>query len=133
MRTNTLVVLIAIAIVGVSSTAMAHGVGGGGGKGGPGRGHFGHSPFGHRFLNNRFVNNRFFNNRLFFMGWGGGWGGGWPYDSGGYTNTTVAVFPQAIPQVAGTGSIGPCHWNDDTFNVPSSFGGTRPVQVVSCR
>jgi hypothetical protein len=128
MRTNTLVVLIAIAVVGVSSTAMAHGVGGGG-KGGPGRGHFSHSHFSHRFLNNRFVNNR-----LFFNGWGwGDWG--WPYDSGGYSNTTVAVFPQAIPQVAGTGAIGsePCRWNNDTFNVPSSGGGARPVQVVSCR
>jgi hypothetical protein len=126
MRTNTLVVLIAIAIVGVDSTAMAHGVGGGG-KGGPGHGHFGHSQFSHRFLNNRFVNNR-----LLFNGWGWGLGWGWPYDSGGYNNTTVAVFPQAVPQVVGAGSLGPCRWNDDTFNVPSSLGGTRPVQVVSC-
>jgi hypothetical protein len=55
MRTNTLVVLIAIATLGVSSAAMARGSGGGGGgKGWPGGGHFGHNQFDHRFLRNRF-------------------------------------------------------------------------------
>jgi hypothetical protein len=63
-----------------------------------------------------------------------------PYDnSGSGSNTTVVVFPQAIPQAANvTGSVTgpvdpPCKWNQQEFTVPSSAGGTRPVQVVSCR
>jgi hypothetical protein len=53
----------------------------------------------------------------------------------GYSNTTI-VFPQAIPQAVnaiGAIAAGPCHWNEDTFTVPSSAGGNRPVQVVTCR
>jgi len=125
MRTNTLVLLIAAAIVGGSSIAMAHGVGGGGGKGGSGMSH-GH--FGHHFFRNHFLRNQ-----ALLGSWGWGWG--WPYSDTGYSNTTV-VFPQATPQAANvTGSIAttPCHWNADTFSVPSSAGGTRPVQVVTCR
>jgi hypothetical protein len=127
MRTNTLVVLIAIAVLGVSSTAMARGSGsGGGGKGGHfGRSHFGHNHFDHRFRRNQVLLN----------GWGWDWGWG-PYDYSGYGNTTVVAFPQATPQAANTtGSIAatPCHWNAETFTVPSSAGGTGPVQVVGCR
>ncbi len=69
-------------------------------------------------------------------GGGWGWGWGWGYGDNGYGNTMVVAFPQATPQAANvTGSIatGPCHWNADTFNVPSAAGGSRPVQVVSCR
>ena len=55
MRTNTLVLLIAAAIVGGSSIATAHGVGGGGGKGGSGMSH-GH--FGHHFFRNHFLRNQ---------------------------------------------------------------------------
>jgi hypothetical protein len=81
--------------------------------------------------------NRFLKNQALFNGWGWGWdsGWGWPYGDSGYGNTTIVAFPQAIPQAANvTASIssGPCHWNQETFTVPSSAGGTRPVQVVSC-
>jgi len=127
MRTNTLVALIAVAIVGVNSPAMARsgGGGGGGGKGGSG---MSHNHFGHHFFRNHFLRNQ-----AFLGGWGWGWG--WPYGDSGYGNSTV-VFPQAIPQAAGTtASIATtaCHWSEDTFTVPSSAGGTRPIQVVSCR
>jgi hypothetical protein len=127
MRTNTLVVLIAIAILGVSSAAMAKGSGGGGGGKGLG-GHVGHNHFGHNHFDRRFLRNRFFLN-----GWGWDWG--WtPYDNSGYGNSTVVAFPLATPQVAnGSVAVTPCHWNAETFTVPSSTGGTGPVQVVSCR
>jgi opacity protein-like surface antigen len=123
MRSKILVVLIAVAVMGVSSAAMAKGGGGKGGSGGH-VGHFGHAHFDHRFLRNQFL----------LGGWGWDWGLG--YGDNGYGNTTVVAFPQATPQAANvTGSIatGPCHWNADTFNVPSAAGGTRPVQVVGCR
>jgi hypothetical protein len=131
MRTNTLVVLIAIATLSMSSAAMARGSGGGGGgKGWSGGGHFGHS----HFVRNRF-DHRFLRNRAFLNGWGWDWG--WaPYDNSGYGsgNTTVVAFPLATPQVAnGSVAATPCHWNAETFTVPSSTGGTGPVQVVSCR
>jgi hypothetical protein len=134
MRSKILVVLIAVAMMGVGSAAMARSGGGGGGKGGMsmhGQGHFDHRQFDNRF---RFVN-RFNKNPLFLSGWGwGDWGWGGYGDSGYGGNTTVVAFPQAIPQAADvTGSVsGPCNWNQQTFNVPSSAGGTRPVQVVSC-
>jgi hypothetical protein len=135
MRTNTLVVLIAVALWGGSSIAIARGGGAAGAMaGGMSGGHFGH--FGHfgRFnhFNHHFVKNRFFRKRIFLGGWGWGWG--WPYSDNGYGNTTV-VFPQAIPEAAGTtASIAtPCHWSEDTFTVPASAGGTRPIQVVTCR
>jgi hypothetical protein len=129
MRTNTLVVLIAIVILGVSSAAMAKGSGGGGGgKGSSGGSHIGHNHFGHNHFDRRFLRNRFFLN-----GWGWDWG--WaPYDNSGYGNSTVVAFPLATPQVAnGSVAATPCHWNAETFTVPSSTGGTGPVQVVSCR
>jgi len=142
MRIKILVVLIAVAVMGVSSAAMAGG--GGGGKGGSaggvkggsasgvkggsvgqfGHAHFGRAHFGHRFKGNPFL----------LGGWGlGGWGWG-PYDDGGYSNTNVVVYPQATPQMA-TGSVAatPCHWNAQPFDVPSSGGGNRPVQVVTCQ
>jgi hypothetical protein len=128
MRTNTLVVLIAIAILGVSSAAMAKGSGGGGGGGKGWGGHFGHNHFGHNRFDRRFLRNQFFN------GWGWDWG--WtPYDNSGYGgNTTVVAFPVATPQVAnGSVAATPCHWNAETFTVPSATGGSGPVQVVSCR
>ena len=125
MRTNTLVVLIAIAMLGISSAALARGSGGG--KGGSGGGHSGHDHFGRNHFDHRFQRNR-----AFFNGWGWDWG---PYDYSGYGNTTVVAFPQAIPQAANvTGSVaaGPCNWNQQTFTVPASAGGTRPIEVVSC-
>jgi hypothetical protein len=121
MRSKILIVLISVALMGVSSAAMARGGGGGGGKGGSGVAHF-HGRFDNHFLRNQAVL--------------GGWGWGSGYGDNGYGNTTVVAFPQATPQAAGvTGSIatGPCHWNADTFNVPSAGGDNRPVQVVSCR
>jgi hypothetical protein len=107
--------------VGVSSTAMA-------GKGGGG----GHGMMGHHF-NHHFPNfrNRFLRNQAFFpWGWGDwGWG---PYGEGG--NTTVVNFPSAIPGAEVTGSTSPpCRLQAETFTVPSSAGGTKPVEIVGCR
>jgi len=125
MRTNTLVVLIAIAILGGNSIAMARS----GGRMSVGHsGHMGH--FNHQFLRNHFLRNQ-----AVLGGWGWGWDWGWPYGDSGYSNTTV-VFPQATPQAAGitaSTTATPCHWGEDTFTVPSSAGGTRPVQVMNCR
>ena len=136
MRSKILVILISVALMGVSSVAMARGGGGGGGKGGSGVAHF-HGRFDNHFLRNHFLRNHFLRNHfLRNQAVLGGWGWGSGYGDNGYGNTTVVAFPQATPQAAGvTGSIatGPCHWNADTFNVPSSGGGTRPVEVVSCR
>ena len=134
MQSKTLIVLIAAAIMGASSTAMAKG--GGGGGGGKGMGHF-HGHFHNHFHNHFHFGNRFLRNQglLNDWSWGGGWGWG-GYGDNGYGNTTVVAFPQATPQAANvTGSIatGPCHFTTDTYDVPSSAGGTRPVQVVSCR
>jgi hypothetical protein len=68
---SKLVVLCAVAILGLSSPAVAKGGGGGGGKGCSshggmhGHGHFDHGQFRNRFLRNQF---------LFGGGWG--WGAG---------------------------------------------------------
>ena len=95
MRSKTLVVLGAVAILGASATAMAKG---GGGMHGGMHGMHGHGHFAHHFHNFRFGRNPFF---LSGFGWGD-WGfGGGPYNnSGGGSNTVVVVFPQAIPQAA---------------------------------
>jgi hypothetical protein len=132
MHTKILVVLIALTVMGVSPAAIAKGGGGGGGgKGGSG-GHVGHAQFGHPAFHPRF-DRQFLRNQFLLGGIGGwGWDGGWPYGEGGYSNTNVVVYPQAIPQFA-SGSATPCHWNEETFKVPSVSGGTEPVSVVSCR
>jgi hypothetical protein len=89
-----------------------------------GHGHMGMHGHGHMGHHHHFRNNPF----LFGGGWGWGLGG---YGDNGYGNTTV--FPQATPQTTGSIATGPCHWNTDTFDVPSAAGGSRPVQVVGCR
>ena len=140
MRTHTVVVLITIAILGVASSAMAKGGGGGGGGGGHG-GHGGvggRSGIGHGHFVPHFQFGRHFqrfprNQQLL----GGGWGWDWGYPGYG-GNTSVLVSQQsgpAFPAADLTGSVmaTPCHWNEETFNVPSSAGGKRPIQVVSCR
>ena len=132
-RIITLAAVIALAI---SSAAMAKGGGGGGGSGSSHggmamHGHFDSRHFDRRFVKNRFVKNLFLRNQALLNGWGWGWGG---YGDNGYGNTTIVTFPQAVPQVAtGSTSSGPCHWNDNTFTVPSSAGGTSQVSVVTCQ
>jgi hypothetical protein len=132
MRTNTLVVLIGVAIIGGSSIALARSGGGGGGSGmghGAGMGHgsgIGHGHFGRRFFP------RFLRNQVFF---GDGWGWGWSPGYGGDTNVLVQ---QSVPRfsaadVTASNPVTRCRWNAETFNVPSSAGGKRPVEVVSCR
>ena len=133
-----IITLTAVSALAISSTAMARGGGmamhaGGSGMAMHGHGHFDHDHFDHRRFDHRFHFVRRFNRNLFLSGWGwGDWGLG-GYGNNGYGNTTVVAFPQAVPQVAGSTSSGPCHWNENTFTVPSSAGGTRPVSVVSCQ
>jgi hypothetical protein len=129
---NTIITLIAFAALGISSAAIARGGGGGGGGhgGSGGHGSFG-GQFGHHFGHFNRFDHRFLRNQVLLDGWGWGWG--WPYSDGGYSNTTLITYPQAVPQAASGVDATPCRWNDETFTVPSSAGGTRPVQVVTCR
>jgi hypothetical protein len=99
----------------------------------------GHGMMGHHFhhhfpnFRNHFLRNQFLRNQAFFgNGWGwGGWGLG-GYGEGG--NTTVVNFPSAIPGAEVTGSTSrPCRLQAETFTVPSSAGGTKPVEIVGCR
>jgi hypothetical protein len=137
MQIRNFVVLSVVATLGLSSTAMARGGGHGGGGWAHGVGMHGHGHFFNHF-NNRFRFVKGFNRNLFLnggavWGWGGDWGWG-GYGDSGYGNTTVVAFPQAMPQTPGvTGSTGPCKWTSETFNVPSSAGEKKPVEVVSCR
>ena len=131
MRTNTLVALIAVAIIGGSSLAMARG----GSDGGGGGGWSGMSHGSHGAVNRgHFVGRRFLRNQVFF---GDGWGWGWAPYSGEGGNTTIFV-QQSVPRfpvadVTSSTPAAPCHWNAETFTVPTAKGGTGPVQVVSCR
>ena len=86
--------------------------------------HFPHGHFGHRLRRNP----------VFIAPYGWGWD--WPYadyngvPSAGSGNTTIVAYP---PPLSSGRASNDCHWNEDTFTVPSSAGGTRPVQVMSCR
>jgi hypothetical protein len=128
-----IITLTVVAALGVSSAAFARGGGGGGGWSHGGMAMHGHGN--NRFVKNRFVKNLFLRNQASLGGWGWGWDWGLGgYGDNGYGNTTIVAFPQAVPQVAtGSTSSGPCRWKDNTFTVPSSAGGTRPVSVVSCQ
>ena len=130
-----IITLTVVAALGVISAAFARGGGGGGGWSHGGMAMHGHGHFDNRFVKNRFVKNRFLRNQALLGGWGWGWDWGLGgYGDNGYGNTTIVAFPQAVPQVAtGSTSSGPCRWKDNTFTVPSSTGGTRPVSVVSCQ
>jgi len=125
MQSKTLIALIAAAIVGISSAAIA-----GGHVGMGGHGMMGHH-FNHHFPHFR---NHFLRNQAFF---GNGWGWGWDWGLGGYGNngnTTVVNFPSAIPGAAVIGSTSPrCSLKEETFTVPARAGGTTPVQIVGCR
>ena len=134
MPSKTLAVRITIAIFGIGSSDMAKGGGGPaivgssasslGSKGGsPSR--FGHSHFGHGRIGNRFHQNQILL---------GGWGWDWPYGESGYTNNTLVVAPR-FPAADNWFSWGAyaCHWNSETFSVPSSSAGIRPVEVVNCQ
>jgi hypothetical protein len=146
MLNKTLITLTAVTALAISSTARAKGAGGWL-HGVPMHGH-GHFHNHSHFVDHFHFRNHFLRNQALLNGWGGGWGLGGDWGWGGYgdngnSNTTVVVFPQAKPQfpqakpqaadVTGSIATDPCHWNTDTFEVPSSAGGTRPVQVVSCR
>jgi hypothetical protein len=134
MQSKTFIMLIVATIMGISSTAMAKG-GGGGGKGGWSHGGM-RGQFDNRFrFNDRFLRNQFLRNQALLNGWGWGWGWGWGgYGDSGYSNTNVVVYPIATPQFAtGSTTATPCSWNEDAFKVPSVFGGTQEVSVVSCR
>ncbi len=83
---------------------------------------FSHPQFGHRLRRNP----------LFVAPFGWGWD--WPYPDYGAapspTATSIVAYP---PPLWSAHARDDCRWNEDTFNVPSSTGGSRPIQVVSCR
>jgi hypothetical protein len=130
---------LALATVTVTTGTSAFARGGGGFRGhfgGGFRDHFG-VRFGDHFGGGRFAGRHF--GRRFGDGFGlYGFGDVAPYYGGygGSGDTTVVAIPQAAPQAAnGTGSVdpAPCHWHDETFTVPSSAGGTRPITVTTCQ
>lgn len=85
-------------------------------------GHFAHSRFGHRLRRNPFFGAPF------------GWGWDWPYADYGEAPSAAATSIVAYPPPLWSGyRADTCRWNDDTFTVPSSAGGKRAVEVVSCR
>jgi lipoprotein NlpI len=95
---KTLIVLIAVAMIGVTSTAIAGGGGGGGGKGGSGGGHFVHGIHG-QFVHGQFGRGLFrhhFQRNQFFYVFGDDWGWDWsPYGEYGYDNTAAVASPHA--------------------------------------
>jgi hypothetical protein len=134
---------LATVTVTTGTSAFARGGGGFGGHFGGGfRDHFG-GRFGDHFGAGRFAGRHFgrrFGDGFELYGFGdvapyyGGYGG--PYGNSGGGNTTVVAIPQANSQAANvTGSVdpAPCHWHDETFTVPSSAGGTRPITVTTCQ
>jgi hypothetical protein len=42
-------------------------------------------------------------------------------------------FKAQTPDATGSAAATPCRLNSETFSVPSSSGGNRQVEVVSCR
>jgi hypothetical protein len=126
------VLILAASQIGIGERALAR-VSGGAMSGGShsvgtghfdARGHFARGRFGHRLRKNP----------VFLGGWGWGWD--WPYadygDTSGaaYGNTTIVAYP---PPLSAAHASDNCRWNAESFTVPASAGGTRPVQVVSCR
>ena len=122
--------LAAVLILAASQTAIAERTFARGGSSGVSHGHvvggshFPHGHFGHRLRRNP----------VFIAPYGWGWD--WPYadyngvPSAGSGNTTIVAYP---PPLSSGRASNDCHWNEDTFTVPSSAGGTRPVQVMNCR
>lgn len=86
--------------------------------------HFRHTHFGHRLRRNP----------ILIAPYGWGWGWDWPHADYGDVpsagNTTVVAYP---PPLSSGRASNDCHWNDETFTAPSSAGGTRPIQVMTCR
>jgi hypothetical protein len=89
-------------------------------------GHFARGHFGHRLRKNP----------VFVGPFGWGWGWDWPYAGYGEApsaasgNTTIVAYP---PPLAAAHAANNCRWDAQTFTVPASAGGTRPVEVMSCR
>lgn len=105
----------------VSGNVGGHALGGHGDRGAEAN-HFPRPQFGRRLRRNPFFVAPF------------GWDWGWPYaDYGGAPTanaTSIVAYP---PPLWSAHARDACRWNEDTFNVPSSAGGTRPIEVVSCR
>ena len=114
MRSKILVVLIAVATIGVSSTAMAKGAGGGGGgsMGMHGHGHMGCPVMVTWAI---VITSEIINSYLAAVG---------GRDSA-YGSTTGTQHYRCSFAVRGGRrdrliATTPCHWNEKTFNVPSS-------------
>jgi hypothetical protein len=127
--------LAAILILAASQTAIAEralargGMSGGVSGVSGGKSHGGHFVAGQHFDHERF-GHRLRRGPAFIAPYG--WD--WPYaDYGPGTayNTTVVAYPTAISPVPTAADN--CRWNEETFTVPASAGGTRPIQVVTCR
>jgi len=125
----TAVLILAASQTGVGERALARAGSSGAMSGGSHfvtGGHFARGHFGHRLRKNP----------VFVAPYGWGWGWDWPYADYGETpsaangNTTIVAYP---PPLSADHAADNCRWNAESFTVPASAGGTRPVQVVSCR
>jgi hypothetical protein len=120
----TAVLILAASQTAIAERALAR-TGGSGMSGGShfvATGHFAHVRFGHRLRKNPVFSGPY------------GWGWDWPYADYGeappYGNTTIVAYP---PPLAAAHAANNCRWDAQTFTVPASAGGTRPVEVMSCR
>ena len=127
------VLILAASQTGITERALARAAGGGAMSGGGHSVGTGHFAAGRNFARGRFAH-RLRKNPVFFGAYGWGWD--WPYadygDTSGaaYGNTTIVAYP---PPLSAAHAADNCRWNAESFTVPASAGGTRPVQVVSCR
>lgn len=118
--------LAAVLILAASQVALGECAFARGGSSGVSHGHFvGSSHFSHGRFGHRFRRKPIF---IAPYGWD------WPYadyeaPSAGY-NTTIVAYP---PPLNSGRAADNCHWDEETFTVPSSAGGTSPVKVMSCR
>jgi hypothetical protein len=64
------------------------------------------------------------------------YGWDWPYSEEPPTegDGSVAVIPYPAPTSSGgpSGAAAGCHWDAQTFTVPSAEGGTRQIQITRC-
>lgn len=119
---------VALVLAATLTLTAEHAFARGGAVGGKSGGHFiGGSHFGRAHFGLRLRRNPAFIAPY-------GWGWDWPYldygEAPSAAATSIVAYP---PPLLSAHAADNCRWNSDTFNVPSSAGGKRAVEVVSCR